>query len=315
MNPRSARIAVGAALVTALAAAACGPTSDADSETGDGSGWDQLQSPEDRLMSVEGLEGPEAVKYDPDQDVWFVSNFGSSDEEGANDGYIARVGAATGAIEERKWATGPESAPLQEPRGMALIRDTLWVADAAGVHAFHRRTGEHLDFVDLTAFEPGFINDLIVAGDGALYVTDTGRSRVYRIAGGAATVALEGPELGSPNGIAWDPGTGVLVLVPWAGGDSIRAWRPGAPDVVTAARTPGGRFDGVEIVDGALVVASQADSTLQVVVGGTGHPFVRLPGPPADIAVDTRRRRVAVPYIGLNRVDVFQLPAGRPGGR
>ena len=32
-------------------------------------------------------------------------------------------------------------------------------------------------------------------------------------------------------------------------------------------------------------------------------------GAPADIAVDTKRNRVAVPYISLDRVDIWQLPA------
>jgi hypothetical protein len=33
-----------------------------------------------------------------------------------------------------------------------------------------------------------------------------------------------------------------------------------------------------------------------------------VPGRPADIGVDTRRGRVAVPYIALNRVDIWALP-------
>ena len=38
------------------------------------------------------------------------------------------------------------------------------------------------------------------------------------------------------------------------------------------------------------------------------RPLVRVAGRPADIGVDTKRRQVAVPYIALDRVDLWQLP-------
>jgi hypothetical protein len=31
-------------------------------------------------------------------------------------------------------------------------------------------------------------------------------------------------------------------------------------------------------------------------------------GEPADIGIDTRRQHVAVPYLDLNRVDIWRLP-------
>jgi hypothetical protein len=33
-------------------------------------------------------------------------------------------------------------------------------------------------------------------------------------------------------------------------------------------------------------------------------------GRPADIGIDTRRQRVAVPYVALNRVDIWSLTGG-----
>lgn len=272
---------------------------------------------DDRLFTIEGLEGPEAVKYDPDQDVYFVSNFGAGDEEGANDGFVSRVRADDGTVEALRWATGPDDVPLIDPRGMALDGDVLWVADADGIHGFDRRTGAHRSFVDMTALEPGFLNDLAVGADGALYVTDTGASRVYRIVSGEPSIAAEGEELGNPNGITFEAATGRFVLVPWeGGGDRLRSWDPATGELTTRATTPGARFDGVEPlpgVEGGLLVASQGDSALHVVAGQAGRPAIRVPGRPADIAIDTRRGRVAVPYIALDRVDVWALPATGAG--
>lgn len=265
----------------------------------------------DILFSVTGLDGPEAVRYDPAQDVYFVANFGVSlDEARDANGYISRV-AANGELEAQRFMTGTDAAPLHMPRGMHISGDTLFVADVDGVHGFHRETGAHVAFVDFTAHEPGFLNDVAIGPAGAVYVTDTGLGRVYRMTGGVVEVAVEDSLTGPPNGITWDADRGAFLLAPW-GSAPIRAWTPGAgggeaglPAVVTV---PGGRFDGIELVDGGILVASQDDTSLWLVTDGEPRRVITTPGRPADIGVDTRRGRVAVPYISLNRVDVWALP-------
>ncbi len=264
------------------------------------------------VFTIEGLEGPEAVRYDSLQDVYFISNFGPSDDPLANDGYLSRVSAEDGSIIGHRWAVGDDARPLREPRGMALALDTLWVADASGLHAFDPVTGAQLDFVDMTALEPGFLNDVAAGADGGVYVTDTGTSRLIRIDEGRGIVVANGPSLGSPNGVTLERSTGRLVLVPWeGGGDSLRVWDPVHRTLEVFGRTPGGRFDGAEFAAAGLIVASQADSALHLVRDGAGRPFQKVAGRPADIAVDTRRGHIAVPYIALDRVDVYPAPPPR----
>lgn len=269
------------------------------------------------VAAVDGLAGPEAVRYDPDQDVYFVANFGPrSDESRDRNGFISRV-APDGGVEALRFIEGSRDQPLHMPRGMAIAGDTLWVADVDGVHGFHRRDGGRLAFIDFTAHEPGFLNDIAVGPDGALYVTDSGKARVYRAAGGTAEVAIEDTLTGPPNGITWDAGRSAFLLAPWGGGQVIRSWtaESGLRDVVSV---PGGRFDGIEVVGGSIVVASQTDSTIWVVRDGEPRAAVRVEGAPADIGVDTRRGHVAVPYIARDRVEIWRVPgvsAAGPGGR
>jgi hypothetical protein len=74
-------------------------------------------------------------------------------------------------------------------------------------------------------------------------------------------------------------------------------------------KSGGSKFDGVEVLSGGRVlVASQGDSSLHLFTGGTGHPIIRTGGAPADIAVDTKRNRVAVPFVDRNLVEIWQLP-------
>jgi sugar lactone lactonase YvrE len=232
-----------------------------------------------------------------------VANFDGAPEGDAN-GFITRAGA-DGTVDSLRFMMGTASAPLHGPRGMFITGDTLWAADAVGVHGFNRRTGAPVAFVDFSAFEPGFLNDIAQGPDGALYVTDTGKSQVYRLAGRDVTVAVETP---SPNGITWDSAGGRFLLASWTGGPSVRSWVPGGPSTEAVGSEGAGRFDGIELAGGRLLVASQTDSTIQLVAGTDRRAILRVAGHPADIAIDTRRNRVAVPYISLNRVDIWEIP-------
>ena len=42
--------------------------------------------------------------------------------------------------------------------------------------------------------------------------------------------------------------------------------------------------------------------------GTSGHAIIHTLGPPADIAVDTKRNRVAVPVVAMNHVEIYELP-------
>ena len=266
------------------------------------------------VATVDGLEGPEAVKYDPDQDVWFVANFGEAgDDERDGDGFISRLDA-DGVVESLRFVVGRGEQPLHMPRGMGLVGDTLWVADVDGVHGFHRRTGEALAFVDFRPLEPGFLNDIGIDPDGTLFVTDTGLGRVYRIDGREPVVAVEDERTGPPNGITWDESRNAFLLAPWGGGQTLRSWSPGNGfnDVATV---PGGNFDGVEVMDGRIVLASQTDSTLWAVEAGAPTRVTALDGAPADIGVDPDRSRVAIPYIARDLVEIWSVPPASDQGR
>lgn len=269
-----------------------------------------VQESSDIVFTVSGLSGPEAVRYDPDQDVYFVANFGESAEDSRDaNGFISRVSAADGSVESLRFMTGTESSPLHMPRGMFIRGDTLWVADVDGVHGFLRENGRHAAFVDFTALEPGFLNDIAMGPDGLLYVTDTGRGRVYRVRADAVPeVAIEDERTGPPNGITWDAARSAFLLAPWGGGTILRAWDPVTGEITDVTTLVGGHFDGIEIVDDAVLITSQDDDTLYLVENGAVRPLIGVTGDPADIGVDTRRGRVAVPYIALGRVDVWDLP-------
>ena len=262
------------------------------------------------VAEVSGFMGPEAVRYDPDQDVYFVSNFNGSGGDQDDNGFISRM-SPEGQVQDLRFIDGQsENVTLHAPRGMAITGDTLWAADAGAVRGFSKQSGEPVATYDFSGRETGFLNDVIPGPDGALYVTDTGQNRIYKLSGGNISVALQDTMLGSPNGITWDATNNRLVVVPYGGAHTLYGWQPsGGDSLQQIASSPGAQFDGVEVLpSGRLLVASQADSSLHLFQNQQGSPLVKTGGKPADIGLDTQRYRVAVPFIDRNLVEVWELP-------
>ncbi|HUP21234.1 MAG TPA: hypothetical protein VM778_14955, partial [Gemmatimonadota bacterium] len=67
----SEAVAVAAALLLATPCLAWAQTPEAGA----------VQDSTDIVFSITGLSGPEAVRYDPDQDVYFVASFGESGDD------------------------------------------------------------------------------------------------------------------------------------------------------------------------------------------------------------------------------------------
>jgi hypothetical protein len=303
-------------MLTVLTAAAClvGCSNSRGDHAANDSGVSvrsgSAQSDSARLIaSPAAFNQPEAVRYDPDQDIYFVSNWGTGDVGAKdNNGFISRM-APDGTVQQLRFiAGGSGGATLHAPRGMTIVGDTLWIVDVDAVRGFNRRTGAPLATADFSAFKVGFLND-IAAGPDALYLTDTGTNLIYRIAGGKITVALNDPHLGGPNGITWDSPNRRFIVVPYGGDSVIYAWTAGTNTLTAVGKSSGGKFDGVEVLYGNRVLAaSQKDSSLHLFTDGTGRPIIRTGGTPADIAIDTKRNRVAAPFVDRNLVEIWQLP-------
>lgn len=256
------------------------------------------------VTTVTGFSGPEAVRYDPELDVFFVSNFNDEPAGDAN-GFVSKV-SAHGEMLSLTFMQGSTRWPLHGGRGMYITLRGLWVVDAGGVHRFNRTTGAQLGFVDFSHFELGFLNDIVLAADGALYVTDTGTFKIYRIVGD--TVSLATTTAMKPNGITVNPTNGRLLLAPWEGPLEVAEWDINNRSFNLVGKLKGGgNYDGVEVVKGKIIIASQADTSLHIMIDGVDTRIIDLPGRPADIGIDTRRNRIAVPYVSLHRIDIFSL--------
>jgi hypothetical protein len=212
---------------------------------------------------------------------------------------------------------GKNGVTLNAPKGMAIVGDTLWVADIDAVRAFNRQTGAPIRSVELGRMQAVFLNDIAQGPDSAIYVTDTGirfdasgnmsspgKSQIFRIAGTTATVAAQGDSLARPNGIAWDNANSRFVIAAF-GGPSVLTWKKG--DAAPAALASGpGQYDGIEVLDdGRILVSSWADSAVHVISNGQMTKLVSSVEAPADIGYDTKRHQVLIPLFNANRVEIW----------
>jgi hypothetical protein len=255
--------------------------------------------------TVDSLEAPEAARFDPTLGVYFVANINGDPLGKDGNGYISRI-TRDGQVDSLKFiAGGRGGVTLNAPKGMAIAGDTLWVADIDAVRAFDKRSGKPITTVSL-AKEAKFLNDAAVGPDGAIYFTDTGTNRVFRVADGKATVALEFKDLQGPNGIAWDSAASKFVIVSFQG-KSIHRWAPGDSVPTVVVEGPG-QMDGIETLgEGRFVVSTWTDSSLFVL---EGDKITRLVGglpSPADLAFDAGGGRIAVPLLMENRVEFVDL--------
>lgn len=274
-----------------------------------------------RVRAGVNFRAPESVRYDPDQDVFFISNINGGMSSRDGNGFIMRVSAGNPADATVFAESGRSGVTLDAPKGLALTGDTLWVTDINVVRGFDRHSGAPLATVDLRPLHARFLNDIATAPDGTLYLTDTGievgpdgilpvgGDRVFHIgAGHAVSVVAEGDSLGWPNGIAWDGTHRRWLVLPFHDLVSYVL----ALDSSGIRRVPlmpsRGRFDGVEVLPGGrMLVTSWADSAVYLVTDSASRRIIGGLVAPADIGLDTRRNVLAIPLPNRDRVEYWKL--------
>lgn len=253
-----------------------------------------------------GFEMPESVSHDPQTGALYVSNINSPDMSANGEGYITRL-AIDGSVTEERFATG-----LNAPKGTFVKEGTLYVAGIEEVVEIDLATGE----VTTRHAVPGasFLNDVAVADDGTIYVTETMQGAVYAISNGTATEFVADAALAGANGIVID-GDRLLVatLGDLSGGfENLEPSNIKAVDIASKAITdygspePVGMLDGIEIVEGGVLVTDNGGGRLVTVAADGTTTEIGMSGAgSADLEYVAAENLVVVPLLNGNEVVGF----------
>jgi hypothetical protein len=161
------------------------------------------------------LRCPESVLLDPKTNTLYAANInGKSDGKDGN-GFVSQL-TTDGKIKKLEWATG-----LDAPKGMGLVKNTLYVADLTRVVAIDVTTGKISQTFDIEGAQ--FLNDVTTDEKGNVYISDSSTGKIHRISNGKAEVYFESKDFTRPNGLLAlkeglyiaDFGTGTLYKLTW----------------------------------------------------------------------------------------------------
>jgi len=216
----------------------------------------------ERLWELQGLPNPESVIPGAGGDFLYVSNVGGDAEARDGNGVVSRV-SMDGTLLQRDWATG-----LDAPKGMALAGRRLFVSDITALVEIDTHDGRVV--ARHPAPEAKFLNDVAVAPDGSVLVSDSANARIYAWHDGRMDTWLEDPLLAAVNGLL--PETSRLIVVTMQGRLLAIDWRTHAVTVLAEGL---GNGDGIAALGGGAYLVSEWPGRL-FHVAADGTPTVLL---------------------------------------
>lgn len=241
------------------------------------------------------LKTPESVRFDPTARVLYVANIDGKEpwtKDGA--GSIGKVGL-DGKVIAAEWVKG-----LEAPKGMALFKGKLYVADIDRVAVIDTARGVISQMIAVPGSQR--LNDVTVDKNGTVYVSDMGGLKIYAIRDGKPSVFLEGFK--RPNGVLAH-GNDLYVL------DSGALLRFGPnKQRVTVVDGMDASTDGIEHVQGDEFIVSCWAGVVYHVKGGQKTQLLDTREQKinsADIGYDAKERIVYVPTFFVNTVVAYEL--------
>jgi hypothetical protein len=283
---------------------------------------DQAYEPASSNVTMYGaLYSAESCTYDPERDVIVVPNRGAPQSARTNDAFVSFINH-DGSVRTPRWlgvqspsARADLDPPLtlNHPLGSDIANGTLHLADQDGgtseedpsvavVRQFDLKTGTPVGEIRIE--DAPWINDIEVAEDGTIYVTQTGEFgedadpatwRVWEIEpGGTPSVLIEGDPLRQPNGLGID-GEGRIVVVNYGNDEVLTFSRDGELVQTETAAQPGG--DGLVIMpDGTKYTSSVAEGGIsRIRPDGSTELVARNIPSAASMCYDPKAHQLVVP--------------------
>ncbi|MDH5640401.1 MAG: hypothetical protein OEY28_03835, partial [Nitrospira sp.] len=238
---------------------------------------------------------------------FFISNINGSPEARDNNGFITKLDASGKVLSLKFIEGGAADVRLHAPKGLALVGQTLYVADLDQLKGFDKTTGKQLVTVSFPASSGGkavSLTDVAAGPNGLLYASDQTANSIYRIDSASqhrVTLLIHDDQLAGPTGVAVHPKTDHVIAVSWEKGKIFDI----APDgQLTELESNGfftGRFQNLSGVDfdqwGNMYVSDFSKGKIWRMTREHRFQVIAeyLPTP-SDVGIDRTNNLILVPY-------------------
>lgn len=261
------------------------------------------------------LRHPESIISDGK--FYYVSDIGAAMQSTAKDGDGAIVKlSADGQVLSANIA----KVSLDAPKGSAIIKGRLYVADVDKIRVISLASGEQVSVIDFSAYNTSFLNDVVAKDAHTLFVTASDLGKIFEVQLGSTPVIKDsGIDLPMTNGLSYDAhqqrlylntmgaqGNGEVGFIRWQDGKAV----------YTRIGSDSGIFDGLAIPDKNTLLVSDWRSFEKVAgvakkIDIKSGAVVTLPLPiiagPADFYYDAKRKRVLLPVMLEGKIQVIDL--------
>src|SRR5664279_117447 len=255
-------------------------------------------------QTISGFEAPESVIKSGDR--LFVSNIGGAKPDPMaldSNGFISEL-SKDGRIIHLKF----QKSVLNAPKGLAIVKDVIYVADINRVAGFNIHSGEQVFEADIPA---KMLNDLCKVDDKHICVSETISGKILLVDLTDKSIRFLGSIEGA-NGVTYDEKTGRLYAVGMganmSGGKMYGKELKSTDTVFSELQdAPTGIFDGIEMFDRShLLVSDWVSFTSKkgrlVVYDIENHTskIYEVDAGPADITYDQSSHTVYIPQMMVN---------------
>lgn len=241
-----------------------------------------------------GLDVPESAFFNPNDNTIYVSNIVGSFDEKDGIGYISKI-SVDGEMIQKEWVSG-----LNGPKGMCISKSKLFITDFDRVLEIEVLSGEILKEYKNSLSKD--LNDITIASDGKVYISDAGSDCIFVIRNDALEVFIQNPEVSGMNGIFSENN----ILYIGAGGKLLSI------DIKTKSistlATDAGYIDGILKLSANTFVTSNFSSTIQLIeLRKTPEKLLESKIHAADLGYIQSKNLLLVPTFTDNKLIAYKL--------
>lgn len=274
-------------------------------------------------ITVTELQTPYSFVSSPSGKDYFISSINGEPDKADNNGFITKLDANGKVVGLKFIEGGKAEVTLHAPKGMALVDQTLYVADLDTLRAFDVASGRPVAAITISsgsARAPADLTDVTFDGKSLLYCSDQKANRIYRIElpSQKVSVLVTDPALAGPTGLVVHPKSGQLIAVSWDKGKILEITPEGAVSELFSNGFFSSRFTNLRGVDfdrwGNMYVSDFTTGKVWRMTRDKRFQVIAeyLPSP-GDLGIDRTNNLILVPYEFAHAAEMNGLEAPSEG--